>query len=33
MQFSAQKPDTLVVTITLFGLGTLLTAAMQALLG
>jgi len=28
-----QKPDALAVTVTLFGLGTLLTAAVQALLG
>ena len=27
-----QKPDALAVTVTLFGLGTLLTAAMQALI-
>lgn len=33
MLSSAPKPDALVVTITLLGLGTLLTAAMQALFG
>lgn len=33
MQLSTQKPDVLVITMTLFGLGTLLTAAVQALVG
>jgi len=33
MQLTAQKPDALALTVTLFGLGTLLTAAVQALLG
>ena len=32
MQTAANKPDALLITITLFGLGMLLTAAMQALL-
>mgnify|MGYP003576472861 CR=1 FL=1 len=31
MQLSTQKPDVLIITITLFGLGTLLTAVVQAL--
>ena len=33
MQFSTQKPDALMITMTLFGLGTLLTATLQAFLG
>ncbi|MET0377996.1 MAG: hypothetical protein ABW049_03315 [Spongiibacteraceae bacterium] len=33
MQLSTQKPDVLIITVTLFGLGTLLTAAVQALVG
>lgn len=33
MQLSTQKPDALIVTMTLFGLGTLFTAAVQALVG
>jgi hypothetical protein len=33
MQVSSQKPDVLIITVTLFGLGTLLTAAVQALVG
>jgi hypothetical protein len=33
MYVSTQKPDALALTVTLFGLGTLLTAAAQALFG
>lgn len=33
MSTTTQKPDILAVTVTLFGLGTLLTAAVQALIG
>lgn len=33
MQLSTQKPDILALTVTLFGLGTLLTAVVQAFIG
>jgi hypothetical protein len=33
MSVITHKPDVLAVTVTLFGLGTLLTAAVQALIG
>ena len=33
MQLSTQKPDILIITVTLFGLGTLLTAVIQAFVG